>query len=67
MFQIDVKLENRTEHIPFYSKWAAIEMCKKIGQCVDVKEAAVIDLTTGEVYIIYQEQRLTWAAGYGEF
>lgn len=67
MFQIIVKLESHTEYIPFYSKWAAIEVCKKIGQCINVKEAVVIDRTTGEVFIIFQEQQLVWAAGYGEF
>lgn len=51
MYEIYVKLSNRTERIPFYSKWAAgyFVESKGLTQCADVEEVLLVDTETGEV------------------
>lgn len=66
MFNVVVNLENRQEYIPFFGKWAAVQVAKKIGKCVDVVEAMVVDTETGEIIIHYVHQECVWCDGFGE-
>ena len=51
MYDVNVKLENRTEIVPFYSFWNAVRMSAKYGNCVDVFEVNIIDAQTGEILV----------------
>ena len=63
MCLVEIKLENRKEIIPFYSKWACIIKAKEYGSCCDVVSLTVTDAETGELYLIMENQRVTWYEG----
>lgn len=67
MVEIVVKLENREEHIPFYTTWAAVQRCKEIAKCEDVLETYVIHKDYGYIIIHFKDKKLIWVDGFGEF